>query len=406
MNRRSVLALAFLAIPALATSSAVSSRALATSTPASASASGKPASASPSASSASASPAPTTSSSSPDPTAVDAAARAKGVKWLVSAQNADGGWGAGAWGADSGQAASDVATTAVAVLALRRDGGHADAITKGVRYVAAVVEKSPNAGPELAVPQGTQPQYKLGKYVDTHMAALVLGEVAGTLDADTNRLVAIALDKAISKVQAAQRADGSFDGEGWAPVLSHSVAAMSLMKAKEKGVAIDEKALDRAEAYQARKVNTSTGAIDVSDGAGVALYEVASTMSQASGAKARGSATPLAGAEEMARGQVARDDGRLLQGFGSMGGEEMLSYMMISDSLAERGGGEWRDCDAKISRHLASIQNADGSWAGAHCITSRTFTTSVALMTLGAGGGATTAVSATKPVSGADFWSW
>ncbi|MFZ5481847.1 MAG: hypothetical protein ACOZNI_34115 [Myxococcota bacterium] len=336
----------------------------------------------------------------------DATAQRKGVAWLLAVQNADGGWGAGAWGQADAKAASDVATSAVAILALRRDGGHADAITKGVRYVASVVEASPAAGPALAVPQGTQPQHKLGKYVDTHMAALVLGEVAGTLDGDTNRVVAIALDKAISKVQAAQRADGSFDGDGWAPVLSHSVAAMSLIKAKEKGVAIDERALDRAEAYQARKVDTKTGDIDTSDGAGVALYEVASTVRQASQAKARGSASPLAAAESVAVARVAADDGRLIQGFGSMGGEEMLSYMMISDALAEKGGTEWRDWDAKISRHLVGIQNADGSWAGAHCITSRTFTTAVALMTLGAGGAPAPAVSATQPVSGASFWDW
>jgi len=79
------------------------------------------------------------------------------------------------------------------------------------------------------------------------------------------------------------------------------------------------------------------------------------------------------------------DTGALIRGFGSVGGEEMLSYMMISDTLAEDGGDDWNAWQERIGRHLSASQNADGSWSGHHCITSTPFVTAAAVMTLGAG---------------------
>jgi hypothetical protein len=62
----------------------------------------------------------------------------------------------------------------------------------------------------------------------------------------------------------------------------------------------------------------------------------------------------------------------------------MLAYTMISDTLAEDGGKDWNAWETKINSYLTGIQNADGSWSGHHCITSTTFVTATALMTLGA----------------------
>ena len=335
--------------------------------------------------------------------------RVRAVNWLEGNQNKDGGWGAGAWGGENASAASDVATSSLAVLALMRDGlgVHGGAIARGVSYVVDVVDRSPAAGPKLLGPEGTQPQYKLGQNVDTHMAELMLGEVSGRLDDATNRRVLAALDKVIGKVQSAQQADGSFDSQGWAPVLSHSIAAMSLVTAKEKGVKVDDRVLDRADSYQAAKV--SGGTISTADGAGVPLYEVASTMRQASQSEARGR-SEMKSAGGYAQGQVATNSDALMQGFGSVGGEEMLSYMMISDTLAEKGGRDFDDWNRKVSTSLSATQNADGSWSGHHCITSRTFTTAAAILTLTAGNETQTyrPVPTEQASSGGSdsFWSW
>jgi hypothetical protein len=322
-----------------------------------------------------------------------AKARAQGADWLTKVQKDDGGWGAGSWGTDDPKAPSDVATTAMAVLALVRDGGgvdaHRAAITRAANFVAGSVLEAPRDSPQVNGPTNTQPQYKLGQLVDTHLAALMLGELVGQLDSETNVRVNQAHDRVIGKVQMAQKADGSFDGEGWAPVLSSSIAATSLVQAQQMGKDVAPEVLERSANYEASKVKG--GGFDASAGAGVELYSVATTLRGNSQAKATASGEDRKRAEEAERAaaqRVAADaDGRLMAGFGSAGGEEMLSYMMISDTLVETGGDAWTTWNGKVGGYLVSTQNADGSWAGHHCITSRTFVTAAAMMSLGAENG-------------------
>jgi hypothetical protein len=329
--------------------------------------------------------------------------RTKGAKWLKSVQKADGGWGAGSWGQDDPSAASDVATTAMAVLALVRDGGgvesHKASITRAVQFVTKTIEASPKKSAEINSPGQTQPQYKLGRLVDTHLAAMMLGEIVGSLDEGTNVAMDQAYDRVLGKVQMAQNADGSFDGNGWAPILSSSIAATALDRGVQLGKEIDQGVLDLNDRYQAAKVDTTSGSFDSSAGAGVDLYSVASTLKGNAEKKRRwkalGSAKPsddaqrqekdAEDAERTAVQAVTGDtDNRLFTGFGSAGGEEMLSYMMISDSLSDEGGDQWTAWNGKVGGYLVGTQNSDGSWAGHHCITSRTFVTAAAMMTLGA----------------------
>ena len=319
-------------------------------------------------------------------------ARRLGASFLKAIQKKDGGWGAGSWGQADDGAPSDVATAAIVILALHRDADgtdiHSEAIASGVQYVLEAIDAAPRDSARVATPESTQPQYKLGKLVDTHMAAMMLTELAGKLDADTNRSMDKGLGQVIAKVQLAQREDGSFDGDGWAPVLSNSIAATSLMRARDQGVAIDMEVLDKSEKYQAAQVS-GEGSFDTSTGAGVELYSVASTLRTNSMAKKRRGSANQAAAERASDASVSRvaaDASGLMTGFGSIGGEEMLGYMMISDTLAEEDDkeafGTWDD---KVGAYLVGIQNADGSWVGHHCITSTTFTTAAAVMTLGSG---------------------
>ena len=319
-------------------------------------------------------------------------ARRLGATFLKGIQKKGGGWGAGTWGNADDGAPADVATSAMVILALHRDADgtdiHGDAIAKGVRYVLKAIDESPRDSARVNTPESTQPQYKLGKLVDTHMAAMMLTELAGTLDDETNRGMDKGLGQVIAKVQIAQRADGSFDGDGWAPVLSNSIAATSLMRAREQGVDVSDEVLDKSEKYQAAQVSED-GSFDTSTGAGVELYSVASTLRTNSLAKKRkdsDNAPAATRATEASVGRVAADaDGRLMAGFGSVGGEEMLGYMMISDTLAEEDTKAFAKWDGKVGDYLVGIQNADGSWVGHHCITSTTFTTAAAVMTLGSG---------------------
>lgn len=323
-----------------------------------------------------------------------AGSRKRASAWLLTHQHADGGWSSGNHGTTGADAPSDVATTAFAVMALSRDAAgkptHDPAIEKGVRFVVYAVEKAP-PGPKLATPENTQIQYKLGPLVDTHLASLMLTEVLPTLEGDLQRRAKIALQTVVNKVEAAQNADGSFDNNAWAPVLSDAIAAQSLSQAAELGIAVDDKVLAKSDEYQAGQ--GAGGSFDTSKGAGVKLYAVASGMRSNSVAADRvGASAPPAEAkakaeeaERQAMGAVRAETSAMIAGYGSIGGEEMLSYMMISDTLAENGGKEFADWQTQIAQTLASAQNADGSWVGHHCITSQAFATAGGVLVLTAG---------------------
>jgi hypothetical protein len=75
-------------------------------------------------------------------------------------------------------------------------------------------------------------------------------------------------------------------------------------------------------------------------------------------------------------------DPRFVSGFGSNGGEEFLSYLLMSEALLAKGGDEWTKWDVRVTKLATGVQNGDGSWTGHHCITGRTFCTAAALLLL------------------------
>ena len=112
--------------------------------------------------------------------------------------------------------------------------------------------------------------------------------------------------------------------------------------------------------------------------AGVPLYSVAQAfeqMNRTAESRERNAATLTDAAKSLT-------DDALLRGFGSMGGEEFVSYLNLSDGLARAGGEPWRLWNEKIKARLRELQNKDGTWAGQHCITGRVACTAAAAMTL------------------------
>src|SRR5262245_20941348 len=181
------------------------------------------------------------------------------MAWLLDAQGKDGGWGT-----EKG-APEDVATTAIATIALFRygntlsSGEHSDSVRRGIDYIVRAVNAVPSTTLEIQA-EGTQPQRKLGRYIDTYLAAQALGELSPTAKTlDDQHKVSDALDRVISKVRGLQRKDGSFDGQGWAPVLSSAFAHGGLYAAKAAGSrVVTNDAIARANAnmeaqYDARK---------------------------------------------------------------------------------------------------------------------------------------------------------
>jgi hypothetical protein len=232
-----------------------------------------------------------------------------------------------------------------------------------------------------------------------------------------------ALDKCLAKLQASQQKDGGWGKEGgWAPVLQSSLGCSALEIADASGKPVDESKLSLARSYQKRQVTMPAGAggaaVARSDAsAGVELYAFSGGQ-RGNASDARGAAKAIEegvksgklaeGAEatvdnfnalglepqkaerfaqaaaqnEAQVKRLADGDEKLLAGFGNNGGEEFLSYLLTSESLVIAGADKFNQWNDKMHGRLQKIQNADGSWAGHHCITSPVFCTAAVVQCL------------------------
>ena len=347
----------------------------------------------------------------------------KGLKWLVDHQLANGGWGQGDEAPNmrsSNQAAqgqANVADTSMALLALVRagnsptEGPYRDNVRRGLAYVLSEIESADKASLYVTSTRGTRVQSKIGTYVDTFAALNLLNEVHDTYGTKKeNARLDDALTKVLGKIDRNQRADGSFGNRGWAPVLSQSLASKGLNKAAQAGRGVAAPVLERAEAL-AQSRQRADGSFEADGSAGVGLYAGAANTSAlrdssqtrkqkkrdlerkaASGdaADRRAAQQELAQAERVEQAAKSAEDAllgklrdpRFVAGFGSNGGEEFLSYMLVSESLVVQGGDKWQRWDQSMAKLMKKVQNGDGSWTGHHCITGRTFCTSAALLVL------------------------
>lgn len=350
-----------------------------------------------------------------------------GLAWLAEHQNKDGGWGQGeeannmrgSQGHDNVAYQSNVADTCVACLAMLRSGSspakgeYSRNLQDGIAYVCSQVEQSDNDSLAVTNVKGTRVQSKLGPYIDTFMASLMLAEAKGQMaDDKSEKRLLLALNKVIHKIEKNQKADGTYSNEGWAPVLAQSMATKGLNRAAQNGADVSQSTLTRSEDYARASYDAPSGGFSKAGNAGVELYsasagltnmqdsintnaareqELKDRVREAKTEAERDEAKKtLEGFEKTkeAQGQARKavvgrlDDKQFLAGFGSNGGEEFLSYMNISESLVATGGKEWEKWDTSMTENLSRIQNPDGSWSGHHCITGRTFCTATAILVL------------------------
>ena len=343
-------------------------------------------------------------------------AASKGLKWLVSVQGKDGGWGQD--GGNEGDnrkdvglesSGNDLANTSLVCLAILRsgttmtDGPYRDALRKGVDFVLKNIEAAQAEGLEVTKRQGTQIQRKLGPYIDTFLSTMLLSEIDGRMadEAGQTRLRG-SLKKCIAKIEKNQQKDGSWNqGGGWAPVISTSIASRSLWNAQQKGNDVDMACLNKVQEYTKNSFDAKTQNFKGEAGAGVELYVAAQSLEQVSrpaAALPAPAATPAAEPAPTERAKLAEEKAfsdklktaataklsadNFVAGFGSMGGEEFVSYLNISDSLLRSGGKPWAEWNGKIKERLVKLQNQDGTWAGHHCITGRVACTASAVMTI------------------------
>jgi hypothetical protein len=346
----------------------------------------------------------------------------KGVTWLVSVQGKDGGWGQ-----DGGETSyvrqgehlesngNDVANTAVAAEALLHTGStpvsgpYRQNVARALNFILEHVEQSPSDGLAITDQRGTQIQRKLGPFIDTFLTSKLLAELDGNMgDAKANSRVRRSLEKCVAKIEKNQLKDGSWNiSGGWAPILGTSLASQSLFLAKDKGVSVQETAMQKVGAYTQQNAATlsssgmALGGVVGGHPAGLAGASPASPYVSVTGAMSSVSAgVPLYQAaqqlEQLSRTEADRkqnapqiravtdqlSNSRFVTGFGSIGGEEFFSYLNISDSLHRTGGPEWEKWNADMKAKLVMLQNEDGTWAGHHCITGRVAVTSAAILLL------------------------
>src|SRR5215475_11825327 len=345
----------------------------------------------------------------------------KGAKWLASVQGADGGWGQ-----DGGSASNirqsenleskgnDVANTAVAALALLRAGNqYRPNVERAVDFILKKIEASPADGLSITDVNQTQIQRKLGPFIDTFLASMLLARVDGTIAGADKARLQKGLEKCVAKIERNQMSDGSWNiAGGWAPVLGTSLASQGLFEASKKGVKVNEDVMALADDYTVKSQKGGSGVAGgsvsgvgggavgdlpisgrsvsavselsvVADSAraasaGVDLYKDAQALEQLS----RTAESRAKNRDQIVAISAKLSDAKFVEGYGWIGGEEFFSYLNISDSLKRTGGKEWGDWHSKITQKILKLQNNDGMWAGHHCITCRVAVTSAAILNL------------------------
>lgn len=351
----------------------------------------------------------------------------KGLNWIVTAQNQDGGWGAGSHSRqdviDPHAVPSDPATTSMVAMALLRSGTtlksgmYSQQLRRALNYLLNAVETSSASSLNITNQVGTQIQIKLGQNIDVILTSQFLSNILDYVnhDAELNVRVKKDLNTCVTKIQRAQDSNGSTQGSGWAGVLQSSFASNALEAAEAQGASVDKKALEKSRQFQKNNYNPKTGSVNTDMGAGVMLYSVTGSA-RASAKEARKVEEEVAKAKREGRldqnapvtaenlseigfdkddalkystayqvyqsAKVRAQSDEVMDGFGSNGGEEFLSYLQTGESMIIGKDNSWKKWYDNISGRMLRIQNDDGSWSGHHCITSPVFCTATCLLIL------------------------
>jgi hypothetical protein len=352
--------------------------------------------------------------------------------WIVKAQRSNGAWGAGSHSRqdilDPHAVETDPATTAMVAMALLRSGSSPTAgpykteLNNAIRYLLETVESSDGASLNITNLQGTQIQSKLGANIDVVLTSQFLSNLLETLEGQQNSQLRERVKRAnatcVNKIQKSIGNSGAVTGSGWAGVLQSSFATTALESAQANEIVVDDATLERAKSHQKNNYDPKSGAVNTDMGAGVVLYSV-SGSSRASAKEARHVSEEMekarkqgtlaqnapATAENLEKIGFKRDDAvkysaayevyqsakvqaqndEVMDGFGSNGGEEFLSYLQTGEGMIIGKDTEWQQWYDNISGRMLKIQNQDGSWNGHHCITSPVFCTATSLLILSVG---------------------
>jgi hypothetical protein len=301
------------------------------------------------------------------------AAIRKGTAWLIKSLNADGGAGL-----DIGTS-SDVACSGVVGLALLSQGEtplEGEHRRHQQRLAGFLLERVENmSGSGSLQHSRSQIEGDLGPCATHFFATLCLSQMMGeSINVDR---YARALGRLENHISSTQQRDGSWGGQAWAPLLATACGWVALRAANFAGITVTGSSR-RAGDYLIRnmpQIGRSWG----SESWYHRLYGTAAGLR----------VLYAQGRDHEEKARIALQDILALvesgnRAFGGAGGEEYLTFHFMTEMLMQKGGEQWARWYPAVRDKLIDVQNRDGSWTGHHCITSRTFSTACALMTLSA----------------------
>jgi hypothetical protein len=309
----------------------------------------------------------------PERTPKSEAAVSRGLDWLMKTFRNDGGCGT-----DIGQP-SDIGCTAMVGMALLTqgytevEGPRRAELRKIVRYLLACVDHMP--GDDITSSTNTQLQAKIGRHAHTFFATLFLSQALGEeFNVGGTRPK---LRKLVQTVCKTQNKEGHWGHESWAPTLGTVMGWCCLRGAYMAGFSVDADA-QRAADYLIRAMKHNLqGGNDGSwmhtlykNAAGVRVLYATGRENEPIAKKSFADALQL----------VSKDN----TPFSQAGGEEYLAFHLITETMLQQSGTDWKKWFPTCRDKIVAVQNADGSWTGHHCITSRTFCTAAAILVLSA----------------------
>jgi hypothetical protein len=290
--------------------------------------------------------------------------------WLIKTMHSSGGCGV-----DLGQS-PDIGCTAMVGLALMAQGNtpieglRSREIRKIVNFLLEKVENMPND--DITPEQGTQLQNKIGRHAHSFFAALFLAEVLG--EGYDPEPVRNALRKVVAAIVGTQAAEGHWGNQSWAPTLGTVMGWVALRASYFSGIKVGNSPEVTAK-HLVQQMSTS-----LAQEQGSWMHTLYKNATGVRVLYALGQENEPVAKKAFADvlGLVKKDN----TAFSQAGGEEFLAFHLITETMLQKGGADWETWFPVVRDKLSSVQNADGSWTGHHCITSRTFCTAAAILVL------------------------
>jgi hypothetical protein len=220
----------------------------------------------------------------------------------------------------------------------------------------------------------TQLQNKIGRHAHTFFATLMLSQVIG--EGWDDRPVRRALTKLVDAISGSQTSDGHWGQQSWAPTLGTVMGWVALRGAHGAGFRVEASANKTAD-HLVRQMQQQ-------------LAENQHSWMHQLYKNATGIRVLYAmGLDNEPVAKRAFEDVLTLINTGNTpftqaGGEEYLSFHLITETMLQKQGRDWARWYPTVRDKLIGVQNRDGSWTGHHCITSRTFCTAASVLVLSA----------------------